>query len=90
MGGVTADNKSEELLSAVSEVLSQIRRSKTEAKTSQRTAIAHLKISATTTQLQLIDSCMHDLCNAGGLSRVDMVAHDNDAIAVQVLPALTT
>ena len=80
---VTLDN-GEDLLSAVGEVLSQIRRSKTEGKTSQRTAIEHLKIFATTTQLNFISSCMDDLRNAGGLSEVEMVAHDQNAIAVQV------
>jgi len=89
-GDVADDDSSEELLSAVCEVLSQIRRSKTEAKTSQRTPVEHLRISATTAQLQLIDSCMHDLRNAGGLSDVELVSHNHDAIAVQVLLAPTS
>jgi valyl-tRNA synthetase len=74
----------EELLLAVCEVLSQIRRAKTEGKTSQRTAVEYLKIFATTIQLELINSCIHDLQNAGGLGEVEMVAHDQNAIVVQV------
>lgn len=89
VGDVTADDNSEELLSAVCEVLSQIRRSKTEAKTSQRTEVAFLKILATTAQLQHLDECIHDLRNAGGLHDVEMATHDLNAIAVQVRLAPT-
>ncbi len=80
----------EELLTTVGEVLSQIRRAKTEGKTSQRTAVEYLKISATEDQLELINSCMHDLRNAGGLDEVETVTHDQDAITVQVRLAPTS
>ncbi|MFA5774561.1 MAG: valine--tRNA ligase [Ilumatobacteraceae bacterium] len=84
----------EELLSTVGEVLSQIRRAKTEGKTSQRTAVEYLKISATSAQLEFINSCMHDLRNAGGLNAVEneieTVTHDQNAIAVQVRLAPTS
>ncbi|MEK7293320.1 MAG: hypothetical protein AAB088_07740, partial [Actinomycetota bacterium] len=78
------------LLTTVCEVLSQIRRAKTEAKTSQRTEVAHLTISATSPQLQLIESSMHDLRNAGGLNEVELLTHDHSAIAVQVRLAPTS
>lgn len=90
LGDAIKHDNSEELLSAVCEVLSQIRRSKTEAKTSQRAPVAHLKICATTVQLQLLNSCMHDLRNAGGLSDIEMVAHDDNAITVHVRLAPTS
>jgi valyl-tRNA synthetase len=87
---VMANDNGEELLSTVGEVLSQIRRSKTKAKTSQRTAVESIRIFATTTQLHFIESCLHDLRNAGGFSDVDLVEHDHDPISVQVRLAPTS
>ncbi|MEK7409843.1 MAG: valine--tRNA ligase, partial [Actinomycetota bacterium] len=90
VGDIIAADNGEELLTTVCEVLSQIRRAKTEAKTSQRTEVAHLTISATSPQLQLIESSMHDLRNAGGLNEVELLTHDHSAIAVQVRLAPTS
>jgi len=90
--GITANvairDDSEDLLHTVCEVLSQIRRAKTEAKTSQRTAVTDLSISATAAQLQLIDISMQDLRNSGVLSNVTTTEHDQDAISVKVQLAL--
>ncbi|MEO8162601.1 MAG: valine--tRNA ligase [Ilumatobacteraceae bacterium] len=81
---VVSHDDGEQLLFTVSEVLSHIRRSKTEGKTSQRTAVEYLKISATANQLNFINSCMDDLRNAGGLSKIELVTHDQDAITVEI------
>ncbi len=89
---ITADfvvrDDSEDLLNSVCEVLSQIRRAKTEAKTSQRTAVTDLSISATAAQLRLIGICMQDLRNGGVLSNVATTEHEQDAISAKVQLAL--
>ena len=88
LANVAPRENGEELLNTVCEVLSQIRRAKTEAKTSQRTAVTDLSISATAVQLQLIEICMQDLRNSGVLSKVTTAAHEQAAISVKVQLAL--
>ncbi len=84
LNGTTARDDGEELLSAVGDVLSQIRRAKTEGKTSQRTEVEYLKIFATRSQLNFINLCMDDLRNAGGLRQVELASHDQNEIAVEI------
>ena len=90
--GITANiatrDDSEDLLNTVCEVLSQIRRAKTEAKTSQRTAVTELSISATSSQLRLIEICMQDLRNSGVLCNVATTSHELGEISVRVQLAL--
>ncbi len=89
---ITADiavrDDSEDLLNAICEVLSLVRRAKTKAKTSQRTAVTDLSISATAAHLQLIEIGMQDLRNSGVLSNVTTTEHEQDAISANVQLAL--
>jgi hypothetical protein len=55
------------LLDPVSEVLAAVRRSKTEAKLSQRAAVEELT-SRATVDLEAIEACRTDLAEAGGIA----------------------
>ena len=61
----------EELLEVVCEVLAVVRRTKTEAKVSQRAAVEHVEIRATDTHRALIALAEGDLRNAGGIASIE-------------------
>jgi valyl-tRNA synthetase len=54
-------------IDAIGEVLAQIRRSKTEAKVSQKTAVAEAKVTATEEQLGAVRTAQQDLSDAGSV-----------------------
>ena len=54
-------------IDAIGEVLAQIRRSKTEAKVSQKTAVAEATVTATDEQLAAIRTAQQDLSDAGSV-----------------------
>ena len=56
------------LLDPVSEVLAAVRRSKTEAKLSQRAAIEELTVQGPRSTLEAIEACRTDLAEAGGIA----------------------
>ena len=64
-------DNAEELLNVVCEVLAVVRRTKTEAKVSQRAAVEYVEIRATDAQRMLVELAMGDLCNAGGIAAIE-------------------
>jgi len=54
-------------IDAIGEVLAQIRRSKTEAKVSQKTAVAEASVTATDEQLSAVRTAQQDLSDAGSV-----------------------
>jgi valyl-tRNA synthetase len=71
-------------LDAVCAVLAIIRRTKTEAKVSQRAEVAHVSVSATKVQIDCIERSIDDLRNAGAIANIEFRVHDNAVIAASV------
>jgi valyl-tRNA synthetase len=74
------------LLEPVSEVLAQVRRAKTEAKTNQRAAVAELRIVAPTTLHPGLQAASADLSAAGTIASITLVAGDALATDVTLAP----
>ena len=68
----------EELLDVVCEVLAAVRRTKTEAKVSQRAAVEHVEIRATDAHRALIELAEGDLHNAGGIAAIDFASSSGE------------
>ncbi|UCR89334.1 valine--tRNA ligase [Mycetocola spongiae] len=68
------------LLSLASATLIGIRRAKTDAKASQKTAVAHATISGTPEQLVLLGLAAHDLKGVGRISELHTVAGEDLAV----------
>jgi valyl-tRNA synthetase len=68
----------EELLDVVCEVLAAVRRTKTEAKVSQRAAVEHVEIRATDAHRALIELAEGDLRNAGGIAAIDFASSSGE------------
>jgi valyl-tRNA synthetase len=69
-------------------VLSAVRRTKTEAKVSQRAEVSKLVITADSHTVSILQSNLLDLRNAGSLQEIDFVISESNSelaeIAVQV------
>jgi valyl-tRNA synthetase len=70
------------LIDAPIEVLTQVRRSKTEAKRSQRATVAHLVVAAPPELHTALEAGRDDLADAGSIEALEFV--DGDAIATTV------
>jgi valyl-tRNA synthetase len=79
-----------DLLDAVSEVLAQVRRAKTEAKRSQRSAVAELIVTGPARALEAVELGLHDLRDAGTLNEVRLVTSDTPLSCVVTLADETT
>ena len=64
-------SNAESLLDVVCEVLATVRRTKTEAKVSQRAAVEHVLVHAMDEHRVLIESAMDDLLNAGAIAALE-------------------
>jgi valyl-tRNA synthetase len=86
--GATGEQRA---LDAVCEVLGQIRRTKTEAKVSQRAAIAVVQVTATQDLLDLLALGENDLIDAGSIISLTTQASDIPGIevAIELAPAGT-
>jgi valyl-tRNA synthetase len=71
-------NDAEELLNVVCEVLAVVRRTKTEAKVSQRAEVEIVEIRATDMQRALIALADGDLRNAGGIATITFAPSTGD------------
>ena len=71
-------DNAEDLLEVVCEVLAVVRRTKTEAKVSQRAAVEHVEIRATDAHRALIALAEGDLRNAGGITTIEFVPASNE------------
>ncbi len=76
---ITGDTKhvdaSEMMLDSACNVIGVIRRTKTEAKLSQRAEVEYTSVSATDAQIALLKECIGDLQNAGVVPAIEFVAH---------------
>jgi hypothetical protein len=62
-------------------VLAAIRRTKTEAKVSQRAEIEHVLVHATSEQIALVQLGLVDLVNAGVAETIEFAQHSREQIA---------
>ena len=74
----------EALLDAVCTVLAVIRRTKTEAKVSQRAEVEHVLVNATGTQISLVQMGLVDLLNAGVAQKIEFAQHASEQISTTV------
>jgi valyl-tRNA synthetase len=86
VGEITGDTKhveaSELMLDCACNVIGVIRRTKTEAKLSQRAEVEYTSVSATDAQIALLKVCIGDLQNAGVVPAIEFVSHTaGDSVA---------
>jgi valyl-tRNA synthetase len=84
LGGTTAVESTEVLLDVVCNVLAVIRRSKTEAKVSQRAEVEHVLVNATEKQISLLQMGLVDLLNAGVAQQIEFASHASEQISTTV------
>ena len=84
LGGTTDVGSTEILLDAVCNVLAVIRRTKTEAKVSQRAEVEHVLVSATAAQTALLQFGLVDLLNAGVAQKIEFSQHESEHISTTV------
>jgi len=84
LGGTTAVESTEALLDAVCNVLAAIRRTKTEAKVSQRAEVEHVLVHATESQISLVQMGLVDLLNAGVAQQIEFAPHASEQISTTV------
>ena len=80
--GTTGDA---ELLDPICEVMARVRRTKTEAKVSQRAAVASLTVEIDHTGVAAIQAGTDDLKEAGSIADVSVVAGSGDLVVTVVL-----
>jgi valyl-tRNA synthetase len=84
LGGTTPVESTEVLLDAVCNVLAVIRRTKTEAKVSQRAEVEHVLVNATEKQISLLQMGLVDLLNAGVAQQIEFASHTSEQISTTV------
>jgi valyl-tRNA synthetase len=84
LGGTTNVESTEDLLDAVCNVLAVIRRTKTEAKVSQRAEVEHVLVSATAAQTAILQFGLVDLLNAGVAQKIEFSQHESEHISTTV------
>jgi valyl-tRNA synthetase len=84
LGGTTPVESTEVLLDAVCNVLAVIRRTKTEAKVSQRAEVEHVLVNATEKQISLLQMGLVDLLNAGVAQQIEFASHPSEQISTTV------
>ena len=84
LGGTTAVESTEALLDAVCNVLAAIRRTKTEAKVSQRAEVEHVSVHATDAQISQLQMGLVDLLNAGVAQQIEFASHASEQISTTV------
>jgi valyl-tRNA synthetase len=84
LGGTSDIESTEALLDAVCNVLAVIRRTKTEAKVSQRAEVEHVQVSATEMQISLLQLGLVDLLNAGVAQTIEFSQQESEHISTTV------
>jgi hypothetical protein len=79
-----AVDSTELLLDVVCNVLAVIRRTKTEAKVSQRAEVEHVLVTATDAQISLLQLGLVDLLNAGVAQKVEFIPQADEHISTTV------
>ncbi len=88
--GTAIDGTSSELLDSVCEVLARIRRTKTEAKVSQRHGVKTLTVTGPRASLDHLATAMADLADAGGIENHELVEGDELVCSVVLNPIEST
>ncbi|MFZ9369878.1 MAG: valine--tRNA ligase, partial [Ilumatobacteraceae bacterium] len=73
-----------EALDAICEVLGAVRRTKTEAKVSQRAEVAKLVVTADEKTVKMLQANLSDLRNAGSLQEIEFVVSDSNSEPAKV------
>ena len=87
--GVAAMQDAEAMLETICDVLAVVRRTKTEAKVSQRAAVEHVLVNASDEQRVLIERATDDLLNAGVIARLEFSSAQGDRPVTSVRLAPT-
>ena len=74
----------EAMLEAICDVLAVVRRTKTEAKVSQRAAVEHVLVNASDQQRVLIERATDDLLNAGVITALEFASEQGDRLVTTV------
>jgi len=78
-----------EALDAICEVLGAVRRTKTEAKVSQRAEVAKLVVTADEKTVKMLQANLSDLRNAGSLQEIEFVVSDSNSEPAKVSAQVT-
>jgi valyl-tRNA synthetase len=81
LSGCALTDNFDQLLDATCTVISAIRRTKTEAKVTQKSVVEHVSVSATTEQIALLKLTLTDVTNAGVAQVIEFSPHDAEYIA---------
>ena len=84
-GDVAGVADHEVLLAGVCDVLARVRRTKTEAKVSQRAAVTSVAVTGPSALIDAVNACRDDLMKTGSI--VDLVVGVGDAVTVDVVLA---
>ena len=84
LSGTSAVDSTEALLDVVCNVLAAIRRTKTEAKVSQRAEVEHVSVHATDAQISQLQMGLVDLLNAGVAQQIEFAPHASEQISTTV------
>ena len=76
-------------LDAICEVLGAVRRTKTEAKVSQRAEVAKLVVTADEKTVKMLRANLSDLRNAGSLQEIEFVVSDSNSEPAKVFAQVT-
>ena len=79
LAGFTAEPDAVAGLDAICDVLGTVRRTKTEAKVSQRAEVAKLVITADAKTVVMLQANLLDLRNAGSLQEIEFVVSDSNS-----------
>ena len=81
LSGCALTDNFDQLLDATCTVISAIRRTKTEAKVTQKSVVEHVTVSATSEQIALLKLTLTDVTNAGVAQVIEFSPHDAEYIA---------
>ena len=84
LAGTATTDDYDARLDAVCAVVGLIRRTKTEAKTNQRTKVAHITVSATQGQIEHLNASLDDLVNTGSIEAIEFSVHDDAVITANI------
>ena len=72
-----AENSNEEALRAAIEVLGEVRKAKSEARLPLRSPVELLRVTAPSDYLESLEAARHDLCEAGVISELLLLASED-------------
>jgi valyl-tRNA synthetase len=78
------DGSSAELIAIVSEVLGEIRKAKSDARLSMKAEVKRVVVDGAPSQLDLLKLAQRDLCEAGQVKQLEMLAADVFRVRVEL------